>query len=178
MPQPARPHQALRSESTGALDRTRLVERYRRNRERSRLLFEFLADEDAHYLQPIPLRHPFVFYEGHVPAFSLNTLVKKALGRPGLDARLEDLFARGIDPPTEAPMGEPAHDTPSEIARNRALWPSRGEIREFARAADERVIEALAHGDLDVPGSPLLDRAEAAFVILEHEVMHQETLLY
>ena len=45
-----------------------------------------------------PLRNPIVFYQGHLPAFSFNTLVKKGLGRPGFDARLEDLFARGIDP--------------------------------------------------------------------------------
>src|SRR5262249_6398831 len=31
---------------------------------------------------------------------------------------------------------------------------------------------------LDQPGHPLMDRAEAAFAILEHEAMHQETLLY
>ena len=39
-----------------------------------------------------------MFYEGHLPAFSFNTLVKKALGEPSIDAALETLFARGIDP--------------------------------------------------------------------------------
>jgi ergothioneine biosynthesis protein EgtB len=34
------------------------------------------------------------------------------------------------------------------------------------------------NGDIERPGDPLLDRAEAAFTILEHEAMHQETLLY
>ena len=70
---------------------------YRRNRARSRALFDLLADE-AYYSQPIALRHPIVFYEGHLPGFSFNTLVKKALGRPSIDPRLETLFARGIDP--------------------------------------------------------------------------------
>jgi hypothetical protein len=70
---------------------------YRRNRERSRALFDLLAD-DAYYSQPIDLRHPIVFYEGHLPAFSFNTLVKKALGGASIDDRLERLFARGIDP--------------------------------------------------------------------------------
>jgi len=32
--------------------------------------------------------------------------------------------------------------------------------------------------DVDRPGHPLLDRAEAVFTIIEHEVMPQETLLY
>ncbi len=174
------------------IDRNRLVERYRRNRERSARLFDLLDDEDAHYFQPIPLRHPFVFYEGHVPAFSFNTLVKKGLGGPAIDDALETLFARGIDPPADAPLGladasfgtDGARDARTseamdrEAARNRSLWPDRRVVRQFAEAADERVIDALLHAELERPGHPLLARAEAVFVILEHEVMHQETLLY
>ena len=49
---------------------------------------------------------------------------------------------------------------------------------QFAAEADRQVLDALAHGDLERPGHPLLDRAEAVFTILEHEAMHQETLLY
>ena len=171
MPRFASQKHVLRQESESPIDRNRLAARYRRNRERSHLLFDLLKDEDAHYSQPIPLRHPFVFYEGHVPAFSFNTLVKTALGRAGIDPVLEGLFARGIDPPTD-------RATAPDAARNRERWPSRRVVRQFAQEADERVIDALAHGDIDRPGHPLLDRAEAVFVILEHEVMHQETLLY
>jgi ergothioneine biosynthesis protein EgtB len=176
MSRPASSELALRKESESPIDRDRLVERYRRNRERSRLLFDLLSDEDAHYSQPIPLRHPFVFYEGHVPAFSFNTLVRNALGGRSIDPALEGLFARGIDPPTD---GAVVPDGFKELAaRNRGLWPRRDVVRQFAQAADERVIEALTQADVDRPGDPLLDRAEAVFVILEHEVMHQETLLY
>ena len=64
-------------------------------------LFDLVA-ADSYYARPISLRHPVVFYEGHLPAFSLNTLVKKALGPPGIDNRLERLFARGIDRTDEA----------------------------------------------------------------------------
>ena len=165
------PERALRTESASPIDRADLIAWYRRNRERSRALFDLLIDDDAYYSQPIDLRHPFVFYEGHVPAFSFNTLVKTALGDAGIDPDLEALFARGIDPPTDqAPVRDPE--------RNRERWPSRPVVREFARAADARVIDALARDDIDRRGHPLLDRAEAVFVILEHEVMHQETLLY
>src|SRR5258708_10444229 len=80
-----------------AFDREAAAAWYRRNRERSRSLFDLLSEE-AYYSRPISLRHPIVFYEGHLPGFSFNTLVKKALGRPSIDARLEALFARGIDP--------------------------------------------------------------------------------
>jgi len=146
-------------------DSTAALAWYRANRARSRALFDLL-DDDAYYSQPIALRHPIVFYEGHLPAFSFNTLVKKALGRPDIDARLEALFARGIDPHENAGAGA------------KAAWPSREEVHRFAEEADREVIAALERGDLDRPGDPLLDRAEAVFTILEHEAMHQETLLY
>jgi ergothioneine biosynthesis protein EgtB len=140
---------------------------YLRNRARSRALFDLLSD-DAYYSRPIDLRHPIVFYEGHLPAFSFNTLVKRALGRPGIDARLEQLFARGIDP----------SDADSSRGDARLDWPERAAVRSFAAEADRQVLEALQRDDLFRPGHPLLDRAEAAFAILEHEAMHQETLLY
>jgi ergothioneine biosynthesis protein EgtB len=158
-------------EAPGLVDRPALIAWYVRNRERSRALFDLLIDEEAYYSRPISLRHPFVFYEGHVPAFSFNTLVKTALGGPSIDPALETLFARGIDPPTEQASA-------SESASQREGWPGREVVRQFAREADARVIEALTRDDIDRPGHPLLDRAEAAFVILEHEAMHQETLHY
>ena len=158
---------ASRAATSSGVDQAVFADWYRRNRQRSRALFDLLADE-AYYSQPITLRHPIVFYEGHLPAFSFNTLIKRALGRPGIDERLEQLFARGIDP-SEA-------DASTRTARD--LWPARAEVQAFADEADARVLAALTSDDLDRPGHPLLDRAEAAFAILEHEAMHQETLLY
>jgi formylglycine-generating enzyme required for sulfatase activity len=152
--------------------RADLVERYRRNRARSRVLFDLLAGDEAYYSRPIALRHPIVFYEGHLPAFSFNTLIKAALGQPSIDPELEALFARGIDPDTTSTM---ADEPPERIA---ARWPRRDVIRAFADEADARIVAALEGADLEIPGHRLLDRAEAVFTILEHEVMHQETLLY
>ena len=60
----------------------------------------------------------------------------------------------------------------------RGGWPARELVQHFAAEADRQVLDALEHADLDRPGHPLLERAEAAFAILEHEAMHQETLLY
>ncbi len=145
--------------------REALVQRYLRNRERSQSLFDMLS-EDAYYSRPIALRHPVVFYEGHLPAFSFNTLIKKALGRPAIDPALERLFARGIDP----------HESTGGAAAQ--AWPSRAAVQAFAREADRQIVEALQREELDRPGDPLLDHGEAAYAILEHEEMHQETLLY
>jgi gamma-glutamyl hercynylcysteine S-oxide synthase len=154
--------------TSSLLARDELIAWYQRNRERSAQLFDLLSDE-TYYSRPIALRHPIVFYDGHLPAFSFNTLVKRGLGRPSIDAGLEMLFARGIDP------HESNGNRPTTA---RAGWPDRGTVRAFADEADRQVLDALAHGEISQPGHPLLNDAEAAFCILEHEAMHQETLLY
>src|SRR5881396_349902 len=97
------------------LNRQALVGCYLEHRDRSRALFDLVADE-AYYSRPIALRHPIVFYEGHLPAFSFNTLVKKGLGGPSIDARLESLFARGIDPDEQGTGG------------GLTDWPSRADV--------------------------------------------------
>src|SRR5436190_5595898 len=139
-----------------AIDREAALSWYSRNRGRSRALFDMLP-ENVYYERPIDLRHPVVFYDGHLPGFSFNTLVKKALGGPSIDARLEALFARGIDP----------HD--AQTGASAARWPERDAVRAFVNEADARVMDTLAHK----PVGP-----EPVFTILEHEAMHQETLLY
>jgi gamma-glutamyl hercynylcysteine S-oxide synthase len=163
----------MRSSSTDTSStdtlRAELLQRYQRNRARTRDIFGLLSDA-AYYQQPIALRHPIVFYEGHLPGFSFNTLVKHALGGSSVDAQLERLFARGIDP----------EESSGEASSGRAVreWPSRREVRAFVDEVDRRVVDAVTHADIDQTGHPLLDRAEAVFAILEHEEMHQETLLY
>ncbi len=146
--------------TTFAIDRESVIDWYRRNRRRSEAIFD-LIEPSAYYSRPIALRNPIVFYEGHLPAFSVIAFLRRGLGRPPVDARLEQLFARGIDPETEA----------SAVPRSGAstVWPSRDEVRAFARACDEAVLSALANDDLPVEG---------LYTALEHEAMHQETLLY
>ena len=93
----------------------------------------------------------------------------KALGEPGIDPELEVIFARGIDPERRRPRW-PRGNPRVAVARS-----GRG-IR--AGEAD-RLIEARDRvGGSRTPGHPLLDRAQAVWAILEHEEMHQETLLY
>src|SRR5882672_9397562 len=123
---------ALASAPSG-VDRAALAAWYRRNRARSKALFDLLIDDAIFYKQPIALRHPLIFYEGHLPAFSFNTLGKSALGYGGIDADLETLFARGIDPAA----GDSSTPDPD---RNRERWPDRAVVQRFAREADARVL--------------------------------------
>ena len=142
-----------------------LLDRFDRARDVTRRLFA-LVSEEAYYSRPISLRNPIVFYEGHIAAFAVNTLLKKALGEPGIDDRLERIFARGIDPEDETAIGA------------EAAWPSREAVGDYVREADRRLRHAIGTADIDRPGHDLLDRAEAVHAVIEHEEMHQETLHY
>ncbi|MGH9331453.1 MAG: SUMF1/EgtB/PvdO family nonheme iron enzyme, partial [Vicinamibacterales bacterium] len=152
-----------------ALDRDTAIDWYLRNRARSRGLFNLLSP-DAYYTRPISLRNPVVFYEGHLPAFSVIALVKRGLGRPGVDERLETLFARGIDPEDERAAAGASSAS--------AVWPSREEVQAYARSADAAILDALRTSSLDAIGRPAMRRLEAVYAVLEHEQMHQETLMY
>src|SRR4051812_23956750 len=146
--------------SSLAIDRSSVVEWYQRNRARTRAIFD-LIDPSTYYSRPIALRNPIVFYEGHLPAFSVIAFLRRGLGKPPVDARLEQLFARGIDPDSEQ----------SAVPRSGASthWPSREEVLAFGRACDEAVLDALSNDALPTEG---------LYTALEHEAMHQETLLY
>ena len=139
-------------------ERASWLARWKRGRARSHSFFEEILSPSAYYDRPIELRHPFVFYEGHLAAFPVNVVLKQALSRKGIDDRLEVLFARGIDP--------------LEAAKAPHLsWPARDAVRAYAARAEAEILEALET-------APEETLAEAAPLILEHEEMHQETLLY
>lgn len=158
---------ATAAPTSPALDRDALAAWYRRNRERSAQLFG-LIDPAAYHSRPIPLRHPFVFYEGHLPAFSFLVVNERALGEKPVDATLERLFERGIDP----------SDLSAARAHDRTDWPSHDEIEAFAHSCDERLISAIRSAKLVDESVPRLVRGQAIFTALEHEQMHHETLLY
>ena len=147
------------------LDRTAVIDRYRTNRRRSDRLFALVRD--AMYDQPLELRHPFIFYLGHIPAFHFNTLAKRALGLPAFNEQFDTLFRRGIDPETVAG----ARDAQS-------LWPSVDEVRAYTARVDTEIESILSGATLDDPQNPYLAQAQAVYTILEHEEMHQETLMY
>ncbi|HXP92619.1 MAG TPA: DinB family protein, partial [Candidatus Binatia bacterium] len=152
---------------TTTAERETFIADYERNRRRSEFLFG-LPSPDAYYDRPIPLRHPFIFYEGHIPDFSFLTLVHNALGGASINPEYEAFFQRGIDPAS------------LDVAQQAAppSWPSREEVARFARACDARVLEALRTAQLEDPNNPQLVDAQAVHNILEHEPMHHETLLY
>jgi hypothetical protein len=85
---------------------------------RSDRIFALLAPE-AILTRPIPLRQPFLFYVGHLPAFAWNHLGRRVAGRAPFADDFDTLFERGIDPPDddEAPEDEG--------------WPAREEVLAY-----------------------------------------------
>lgn len=57
-----------------------------------------LLKESSFLERPISLRHPFIFYLGHLAAFAWNQLVSFLPHTQQFDAELAQLFERGIDP--------------------------------------------------------------------------------
>jgi ergothioneine biosynthesis protein EgtB len=150
------------------LDRTELLLSFDAIRARTRSLFDLVAPE-SYESRPIRLRNPIVFYEGHLPAFNVNTLLKKGMGGEGVDPALERIFERGIDPEDE---------TTATPRGNVSSWPERREVLRYAEAADRAIRDALENAPLEGDVRPALRRGEAVFAMMEHELMHQETLLY
>jgi len=148
------------------IDRQASLDWFAVNRRRSRELFDTVTP-DAYESRPIPLRNPICFYEGHLPAFNVNTLVKRGLGEGGIDPAYEVLFERGIDPEDESAAGNGA-----------SRWPSRKEIQAYGEESDRAIREAFLNKEIVRDDNPVLARGLAAYTILEHEPMHQETLRY
>ena len=127
-----------------------------------------LLEAAAWYERPIALRQPFIFYVGHLPAFGWNQVVRGVLGRPAFRPELDALFARGIDP-----VGVDRYEPDSPTA-----WPAPAEVlayRDRVRAALRDAFDDVAAlADRDV----LAERGRVWRLVLEHEVMHHETLLY
>ena len=91
-------------------------------------IFEILAP-GAFLAQPIALRHPFIFYVGHLPAFAWNHICGGILGFPSLNAGFDELFSRGIDPDVDDPTR--CHDHPDVPDR----WPAVGEVLAYRDGA-------------------------------------------
>ena len=134
-------------------------------------IFSILSP-DAWLTQPIVLRHPFLFYLGHLPAFAWNHVCGSLLERPAFNAAFDDLFSRGIDPDVDDPTR--CHDHPDVPAQ----WPSVDEVldyRDRVRAAVLESMDAVA----ERRGTHLMAKDDRVFsMVIEHEEMHQETLLY
>lgn len=121
--------------------------------------------------KPIVWRHPFIFYVGHLPAFSWNQICGAILKWKSFNPYFDDLFCRGIDPDVDT--GE-CHWHP-EVPDH---WPSLSEVVAYRDKVRDAVLESL-YAITDCASTDVMAQDGRVFqMVLEHEYMHQETLLY
>ena len=137
---------------------------------RSDKLFALMGAGQA-LTKPIVWRHPFIFYIGHLPAFSWNQICGGLLNWPSLNSYFDDLFCRGIDPDVDTGECHWHPEVPDQ-------WPTLAathEYRDKVRLALLDSTDAIAYCRSK---DPLAHGGRVFELILEHEYMHQETLMY
>jgi gamma-glutamyl hercynylcysteine S-oxide synthase len=134
-----------------------LPDRYRDVRRRTRQIFALLAPE-AFDMRPIPLRHPLRFYEGHLSSFNFGMLLQSGFVRKDPEPELTSLFARGIDP----------LDTSAANKLTIQCWPERPSVTDYIARVDGEMARAF-----ESEVNPIY-----LHTAVEHEEMHQETLMY
>ena len=144
---------------------TDVVEQLKQAWTRSDSIFELLG-EGAWNVRPIALRQPLVFYLGHLPAFAWNQLGRGLLDQPACRADFDELFEFGIDPLD-------ATGVPTEPD-----WPDHGEILAYRDEIRRRLLDAVPAVDALADANELARERRIYHVVLEHELMHHETLLY
>ena len=140
--------------------RTQLFDRLNAARAMSDALFAMVKPECL-VERPIGERHRIIFYIGHLEAFDWNLVRATIADIKPFNADFDKLFAFGIDPVD----GGLPHDVPSD-------WPSLERIQEYR----ERVRATLKRAVVDVTAGPKRD--QIMNVMIEHRLMHVETLTY
>ncbi len=113
--------------------------------------------------RPIAERHRLVFYLGHLEAFDWNLVCRDGLGLRSSNVFFERLFALGIDPVE----GDLPRDSIGD-------WPQPAEIARWNQDARAAVNDAVARAPL----TGWLEDGWALRILLEHRLMHGETLCY
>lgn len=129
-----------------------------------------LLREDGYLQRPIQLRHPFLFYLGHLPAFANNHVMNFLLQEPSINAYFDEIFERGIDPNADDPdQCHPHSVIPSQ-------WPSIKDVVNFRTQVRKRVMESIPKALSSK--SFMAQKGRVFHMVAEHNLMHAETLLY
>jgi len=132
---------------------------------RTDALFSLLEDE-AWLERPIALRQPLLFYLGHLPAFAWNQVNRGLLDEQSFRPDFDELFEFGIDPLDEG-------DVPREPE-----WPPLHEIIRYRDEVRVRLMAAAPQVDALAKSHRVAKNRRIYHAVLEHELMHHETLLY
>ncbi|KAI8324090.1 hypothetical protein GQ54DRAFT_296376, partial [Martensiomyces pterosporus] len=122
----------------------------------------------------INLRHPFVFYLGHLPAFA-DIQMAAADGAPLTEPKaFAQWFERGIDPNVEDFSICHSHsEIPDAWPPNEDILAYRDRVRDRIRKWASSYEESVKNGQ-----AVSIDAARHVWMVFEHEAMHIETMLY
>jgi formylglycine-generating enzyme required for sulfatase activity/uncharacterized SAM-dependent methyltransferase len=125
--------------------------------------------------RPVSERRPFIFYQGHIPAF-LWIIMRRAFQLPAIQDTYENLFERGIDPSLRTgEVHTNSVDTVAEQQGGQVDYPVSTAIQAYdtqvRQQVEQWIYNEFKNGLDTITVRPLL-------LALEHEYMHQETLMY
>lgn len=146
--------------------RDRFLAAWRRTDE----IFRIIPDE-ALLAKPIIWRHPFIFYLGHLPAFSWNQISGPLLQWQSYNPYFDDLFCRGVDPDVDTGECHWHPEVPDE-------WPSLRQTLTYRDRVRGALLESFDAPAQTNSSDPMAENDRVFQLVLEHEYMHQETLLY
>ncbi|CAM4766712.1 unnamed protein product [Rotaria magnacalcarata] len=147
--------------------------------ERSDYLFGLLHSSDDFYRQPIKLRLPLLFYLGHLPCFTWAQLQHLDGVNKIIDALFDKLFQRGVDPNVRTGVVNHGHSSRFSINNEaeKEYWRSFSvqSVEEYKIKVRSEIKNVLMNGDLKFHD---LNTLNVLNIAVEHEMMHQETLMY
>lgn len=131
--------------------------------ERYESLFETLIDDRAFYQNPIPLRHPLIFYYGHTATFFINKMILAGLLEQRINPQFESMFAIGVDEMSWDDLNNAHYE-----------WPPVAEVKAYRQQVKELVNDVISRAPLTLP----IDWKSPWWTIMmgiEHEQIHIET---
>jgi ergothioneine biosynthesis protein EgtB len=120
---------------------------------------------------PIALRNPFIFYVGHLPAFAWNQICRGVLRWRPFNPYFDELFSRGIDPDVETGQCHAHPEAPS-------AWPDLSAVLGYRDRVRSAVLNSFDAVGEQASSTVMAEKGRVFTMVLEHEFMHQETLLY
>jgi ergothioneine biosynthesis protein EgtB len=121
--------------------------------------------------RPIALRNPFIFYLGHLPAFAWNQISRGILLWKSLNPYFDELFSRGIDPDVETGACHAHPEAPQ-------AWPDLSAVLDYRDRVRSLVLKSFDAVREHASRTVMAEKGRVFTMVLEHEFMHQETLLY
>lgn len=127
-------------------------------------LYQLLADDEAFYLRPDPLRHPLVFYLGHTAVFYMNKLNIAGIVNDRINPAFEAMFAVGVDEMSWDDLNEAHYD-----------WPAIPEVRKYRDRVRAFVDDLISNLPAPIGGITWDSPWWAIVMGIEHERIHLET---